>query len=86
MKAFPSLRRALAALATGARALATSPYMTNLSALILVSNHIGDEGARAIAESPYLANLAELKPLDNRIGAAGVSALRDRFGKRVRIY
>jgi serine/threonine protein kinase len=70
----------------GVKALAASPYMSNLSALILVSNHIGDEGALALAASPYLGNLAELKPLENRIGAAGVSALRERFGKRVRIY
>jgi hypothetical protein len=27
-----------------------------------------------------------LKPLGNRITAEGVAALRDRFGKRVRIY
>ena len=61
-------------------------FLLVFTALILVSNHIGDEGARALAESPFLANLAELKPLDNRISSAGVSALRDRFGKRVRIY
>jgi hypothetical protein len=40
----------------------------------------------ALAASPYLANLAELKPLDNRIALAGVSVLRERFGRRVRIY
>ena len=55
-------------------------------ALILVSNQIGDAGAAALAASPYLDNLAELKPLDNRISSAGVTALRNRFGKRVRIY
>jgi len=60
--------------------------MAGLSALILVSNQIGDAGAAAIAASPHLANLAELKPLNNRIGAAGVTALREAFGKRVRIY
>jgi serine/threonine protein kinase len=70
----------------GAKALAGSPHLAGLGALILVSNQIGDEGARALAASPYLANLAELKPLNNRIGAAGVTALRERFGKRVRIY
>ncbi len=70
----------------GVKALAASPYLANLSALILVSNHVGDEGALALAASPHLANLAELKPLDNRISPAGVSALRERFGKRVRIY
>jgi endonuclease-3 len=57
-----------------------------LGALILLSNQIGDEGALALAASPYLENLAELKPLNNHIGAAGVTALRERFGKRVRIY
>ncbi|HKI32187.1 MAG TPA: protein kinase [Gemmataceae bacterium] len=70
----------------GAIALAASPQMAGLSALILVSNQIGDAGAAAIAASPHLANLAELKPLNNRIGAAGVTALREAFGKRVRIY
>ncbi len=70
----------------GVKALAASPHLTNLSALILVSNHVGDEGALALAASPHLANLAELKPLDNRITSVGVSALRERFGKRVRIY
>jgi hypothetical protein len=43
-------------------------------------------GALALADSPYLAHLAELKPLDNPITAVGVKALRERFGKRVRIY
>jgi serine/threonine protein kinase len=70
----------------GARALAASPHLAALGALILVSNQIGDEGALALAASPYLENLAELKPLNNHIGAAGVTALRERFGKRVRIY
>jgi serine/threonine protein kinase len=70
----------------GAIALANSPFMAGLSALILVSNQIGDAGAAAIAASPHLANLAELKPLNNRISAAGVTALREKFGKRVRIY
>jgi serine/threonine protein kinase len=70
----------------GAIALAESPHMASLGALILVSNQIGDAGAAAIAASPYLANLAELKPLNNRISAAGVTALREKFGKRVRIY
>ena len=66
--------------------MASSPHMANLGALILVSNQIGDAGAAAIAASPHLANLAELKPLNNRITSAGVTALRERFGKRVRIY
>jgi eukaryotic-like serine/threonine-protein kinase len=70
----------------GAVALAESPHMASLGALILVSNQIGDVGAAAIASSPHLANLAELKPLNNRISAAGVTALREKFGKRVRIY
>jgi serine/threonine protein kinase len=70
----------------GVIALAGAPQLANLDALILVSNRVGDAGARALAESPFLANLAELKPLDNRISAAGVTLLRERFGKRVRIY
>jgi serine/threonine protein kinase len=70
----------------GAQALASSPHLAGLSALILVSNQIGDVGALALADSPYLANLAELKPLNNRITAVGAGALRERFGKRVRIY
>ncbi|HEY7156703.1 MAG TPA: protein kinase [Gemmataceae bacterium] len=70
----------------GVQALASSPHLANLNALILVSNRIGDVGALALADSPYLAHLAELKPLDNHISAVGVKALRERFGKRVRIY
>ena len=70
----------------GVQALATSPHLANLNALILVSNRIGDVGALALADSPYFASLAELKPLDNHISAVGVKALRERFGKRVRIY
>lgn len=70
----------------GAVALAESAYMRNLSALILVSNHITDEGAFALARSPHLEQLAELKPLNNNISPAGVTALKQRFGKRVRIY
>jgi len=70
----------------GVIALAGSPYLGNLTALILVSNHIGDDGARALAASPHLVNLAELKLLGNHISSAGVTALKDRFGKRVRIY
>jgi serine/threonine protein kinase len=70
----------------GVQALASSPGLANLNALILVSNRIGDDGALALADSPHLASLAELKPLDNHITARGVKALRERFGKRVRIY
>lgn len=70
----------------GVQALASSPHLANLNALILVSNRIGDLGALALADSRYLSHLAELKPLDNRISAVGVKALRERFGKRVRIY
>jgi serine/threonine protein kinase len=70
----------------GVQALASSPHLANLNALILVSNRIGDVGALALADSPFLASLAELKPLDNHITAVGVKALRERFGKRVRIY
>jgi Leucine Rich repeat len=60
--------------------------MVNLTALILVSNHIGDTGALALASSPHLVNLAELKLLWNHISSAGVTALKERFGMRVRIY
>jgi serine/threonine protein kinase len=70
----------------GVAALAASPHVSNLTALILVSNRIGDEGALALAGSPHLDNLAELKLLGNRITATGVTAVKNRFGKRVRIY
>jgi serine/threonine protein kinase len=69
----------------GVIALANSPHMRNLTALILVSNFIGDPGAIALAKSPHLARMAELKPLDNRITSAGVTALKEAFGKRVRV-
>jgi serine/threonine protein kinase len=70
----------------GAIALANSAHLAQLSELILVSNPIGDAGAAAIAASPHLANLAWIKLLDNRISPVGVTALRGRFGKRIRIY
>ena len=58
----------------GVVALAASPWLEHLSALILSGCHIGDEGVKALAASPWLANLNRLTLWDNHIGDAGVKA------------
>jgi uncharacterized protein (TIGR02996 family) len=48
----------------GAQALASSPYLTRLTALNLRWNRIGDEGVRALAASPYMGRLTTLNLFD----------------------
>ena len=69
---------------TGAEALATSPQLAKLTTLELWGNQIGDAGAEALAASTPLANLVTLGLGPNRISSRGWSALRKRFGDRVR--
>jgi eukaryotic-like serine/threonine-protein kinase len=59
----------------GAKALARSARLANLSVLILSGNGIGDEGVKALAESPHAMNLTRLVLWDNRVGDEGVKAL-----------
>ncbi len=61
----------------GLRALAASPYLSELRCLCIydLANPIGDEGIRALVESPYLTNLTHLELHDNHIGPEGVRAL-----------
>ncbi len=59
----------------GLAALASSPRLADLDALLLSGCGIGDEGAAALAASVFLENLRRLVLWDNRIGDVGVGAL-----------
>jgi hypothetical protein len=59
----------------GAKALAASLRLANLSVLILSGNGIGDEGIEALVTSPHVMNVNRLVLWDNRIGDEGVKAL-----------
>jgi uncharacterized protein (TIGR02996 family) len=59
----------------GARALAASPHLANLTALHLDYQDVSDEGARALAASPYLSRLTTLSLVHTGIGDAGVQAI-----------
>jgi uncharacterized protein (TIGR02996 family) len=59
----------------GARALALSPYWTNLTALYLCHCKFGDEGAKHLASSPAMANLTTLLLNQRSVGLEGVRAL-----------
>ena len=54
-------------MARGAKALAASPVLTQITSLNLVDNRVGDEGALAIADSDVLAQLTYLHLGGNRI-------------------
>ena len=69
----------------GASVLATSAGLARLRCLDLRCNGIGEEGALALAASPHLAGLTTLRLEDNPVGVAGQTALRERFGSRVRL-
>jgi uncharacterized protein (TIGR02996 family) len=71
----------------GVGALAASAHLANLSSLALWFTAIGSEGAAALARSPYLANLVALDLSANGSLAStqGATALRERFGERVRL-
>ena len=56
----------------GARAVASSPHLSNLRTLDLSLNGIDADGAAALAASPHLARLTLLDLNGNRIGNAGV--------------
>jgi hypothetical protein len=68
----------------GVRSIATSPYLTALRALSLISAGIEHTGAFSLADSPNLAGLKSLDLTGNPgIGPAGRAALIDRFGPTV---
>ncbi|MFN3199551.1 MAG: hypothetical protein ACE366_14190 [Bradymonadia bacterium] len=52
----------------GARALANSPHMQNLTTLLLHQCALGNNGAIALADSPYLPSLEMLDVHDNALG------------------
>ena len=68
----------------GAAVLAGSPALAGLRELAIGANAIGDAGALALAESPFLTGLTALVADGNPSGDLGRSALRSRFGARVR--
>lgn len=68
-----------------ARLLAGAASLANLLELNLSNNRIGDNGAKALAASPHLEGLLSLDVRSNELGKAGVLALRERFGKRVKV-
>src|SRR5262249_52025211 len=59
----------------GARSLAASPTLANLTTFYLMYNRVGDEGAVALAGSAYLARLTALDLRLHQIGAAGATRL-----------
>jgi uncharacterized protein (TIGR02996 family) len=61
--------------ATGAQAIARSPYMQLLEELELSNHFIGDGGLAALADSPNMANLVHLGVASNDIGAVGDSGI-----------
>jgi hypothetical protein len=63
------------------------PWVGQLEALDLRSNHIGPDGGWAIARSPHLDGLRTLVLLANPVlrDASAQEALRKRFGNRLRV-
>jgi uncharacterized protein (TIGR02996 family) len=59
----------------GAAAMANSPHLTRLEALVLERGRIGPEGVKALVNSPYLAHLQHLDVGGNPVGLAGVQAV-----------
>jgi uncharacterized protein (TIGR02996 family) len=69
----------------GVAALVASPHLNNLAKLDLRRCKLGDAGGRALLEWPALANVVDLDLYDNPFGDSVKSALRQRFGNRVRL-
>jgi uncharacterized protein (TIGR02996 family) len=69
----------------GAQSLAESPRTANLRELSLANNPLGDAGARALAGSPHLQGLTGLDLRGVELGNAAKTALRERFGERLRL-
>jgi hypothetical protein len=69
----------------GAVALADCPHLASLGWLDLSNNQVGDRGGLALARSPHLERLVRLDLAENPLSPAVRSALRERFGERVRL-
>ncbi|MFO0929962.1 MAG: TIGR02996 domain-containing protein [Gemmataceae bacterium] len=63
----------------GVRALAGSPHLANLTALLLHYNDLGDDAVRDLARSPYLTRLVELYLSGNDLGDPAAVALAGAF-------
>jgi uncharacterized protein (TIGR02996 family) len=59
----------------GVEALAGSPYLDGLTALLLHNNALGDEAVACLAVSPHLGGLLELYLSGNDLGDEGTTAL-----------
>jgi uncharacterized protein (TIGR02996 family) len=70
---------------SGVMILAGSLLLPALRELDLRDNHITFAGARALLASPFLQGLTELLLTGNPIDRRTAAALRQRFGKRVRV-
>jgi hypothetical protein len=70
-----ALRQGYRITARGARALADSPHLADLTSLDLFYARLGDEGALALASSPHLARLTSLSLIACGVGPAGAQAL-----------
>jgi hypothetical protein len=71
----------------GAEALAAWPGLAPVRRLILACNEIGAAGGLALARSPHLGNVTELNLRANPVekNKRAVKALRERFGKALRV-
>jgi uncharacterized protein (TIGR02996 family) len=69
----------------GVRVLAWSSLLCHISWLDLSANGITDGGAITIANSPMFGKLISLDLAENSIGKRGARALRQRFGKAVKL-
>jgi len=71
----------------GAEALAAWPALVSVRRLNLECNNIGAAGGLALARSPHLGNIAELNLEENPVRdyKKAMAALRDRFGKALRV-
>jgi uncharacterized protein (TIGR02996 family) len=69
----------------GVAALVASPHLRDLAKLDLRRCKLGDAAGRALLEWPALANVIDLDLFGNSFSDAVHNALRERFGKRVRL-
>src|SRR5207253_2870397 len=68
----------------GACALAAAP-LDHLTRLVLLHNRIRSRGVIALARSPHLEGIEVLNLTGDAIGSRAAAALRERFGRRVKL-
>lgn len=68
-----------------AKALVRSPHLAQLRVLQLRSNKLDDDAAEVFATSSAFPNLTLLDLRSNRIGSKAADALRERFGRKVKL-